>query len=220
MNLLHDVKRHARKVCIVIEHLEPILGKWIWLEYSHISKIAGYENLLFTNVKKANEAKKLSTIGKVSHKSIVDLKRSTKGGMIILDPQSPTPLSPGDFANDTSLLVGGILGDHPPRGRTRHDLTEKLPDWLSRNLGPHQFSVDGAVFVALRVASGKPITDIPIRLGIEITISKRYANCLPFAYPAVRKKPLLTPGLKEYLRRGILKDEETLLRTGKPTSVI
>jgi ribosome biogenesis SPOUT family RNA methylase Rps3 len=219
MEHLFSNNRRMRKVYFIIEHLEPVLGKWIWLEYRHVSSMVGCQNLLFTNVRKRNEASKLKEIGNVTRKSIVNLRRSENETMIILDPLASNPLSPGDFSDNASLIVGGILGDHPPRGRTKLALTDRIPYWVSRNLGPHQFSVDGAVHIALEVSSGKSIADIPVEVGVEVKVSKRHSSFLPFAYPLVRGRPLLAPGLTGYLRKGVFKDEEILFRTGRAQSV-
>jgi ribosome biogenesis SPOUT family RNA methylase Rps3 len=217
----HVLSKNGRmeKVHFIIEHLEPVLGKWIWLEYQHVSNMVGYRNLLFTNVRNRSEASKLKEIGNVTRKSIVNLRRSENETMIILDPGSSNPLSPRDFSGNASLIVGGILGDHPPSGRTKLALTDKMPNMLSRNLGSNQFSVDGAVHIALEVASGKSIADIPIEVGVEINVSKRHSSYLPFAYPLVRGRPLLAPGLRGYLRKGVFKDEGILFRTGRAPSV-
>jgi ribosome biogenesis SPOUT family RNA methylase Rps3 len=219
MGHLFSNNRRMREVHFIIEHLEPVLGRWIWLEYRHVSSMVGRRNLLFTNVRKRNEASKLKEIGNVTRKSALNLRRSENETMIILDPLASNPLSPGDFSDNASLIVGGILGDHPPRGRTKLAITDRIPCWLSRNLGPHQFSVDGAVHIALEVSSGKSIADIPVEVGVEVKISKRHSSFLPFAYPLVRGRPLLAPGLTRYLRKGIFKDEEILFRTGKAQSV-
>jgi ribosome biogenesis SPOUT family RNA methylase Rps3 len=75
------------------------------------------------------------------------------------------------------------------------------------------------VYVALKVASGKLISDIPVKLDVETVVSRKHVTILPFAYPLVRGKPLMAPGLREYLRREIFEDEEILFRTGRARSV-
>jgi ribosome biogenesis SPOUT family RNA methylase Rps3 len=204
---------------VIIEHLEPVLGKWIWLEYKHVSKMAGRDNVLFTNVGNRYDASKLREIGEVRRNSIVDLIDKISRPTITLDPQAHEQLSPSDFVDNKSLIVGGILGDHPPRGRTRQAITSRIKNSQARNLGEYQFSVDGAVYVAMQVASGKRIAEIPIVNRIEIAITRHYSNLLPFAYPFLRGKPLLAPGLRRYLRLEISKDEEILFKTGRPRSV-
>ena len=47
----------------VIVQMDPRLWKWSWLEYQHISRIVGKENLIFTNVKGKRTIEKLSSIG-------------------------------------------------------------------------------------------------------------------------------------------------------------
>jgi len=220
MKQWHNRRGQIKRLLVIVEHLEPVLGKWIWLEYEHVSRMVGRENLLFTNIRNEKEAYKLAELGKVSPRSVIRSKELVKHTSIILDPQSPMPLLPEDFTGDTCLIVGGILGDHPPRGRTRLALTRQLSRLLSRNLGPYQFSVDGAVYVALNVASGKLLTDIPIELGAEIKISKKHVTFLPFAHPLVRGKPLMTSGLRRYLRQEIFEDEEVLFRTGRARSIV
>jgi len=211
--------RRIGKVSIIIEHLEPVLGKWIWLEYTHVSNIVGCKNLLFTNVRKRAEAIKLKEIGKVTRISIMNMRQNQNRSTIILDPQATDPLSPVDFHDNTCLIIGGILGDHPASGKTKRILTDNMPFLLSRNLGHDQFSVDGAVHVAMQIASGKSIADIPVKIGVEIAVNKRVSSFLPFAYPTVKGKPLLAPGLREYLRKEVYKDEEILFKTGMPRSV-
>jgi ribosome biogenesis SPOUT family RNA methylase Rps3 len=208
-----------RKVLIIIEHLEPVLGKWIWLEYKHISNMVGHRNLLFANVRRRNEASKLREIGRVTKESSVILQKGQDRPMIILDPQSPNPLSHSDLSDGTCLVIGGILGDHPASGRTKLALTDRIPSIPSRNLGQYQFSVDGAVHVAMEIISGKSIGDIPIRIGVEIKVNKHHSCYLPFAYPLVKGKPLLAPGLAKYLRGEVFKDEEMLFKTGAAPSV-
>jgi ribosome biogenesis SPOUT family RNA methylase Rps3 len=215
----HIGKQESSRVSVIIEHLEPVLGEWIWLEYKHASNMVGREEILFTNVKNRKEASKLREIGEVEYESIVNLKNSMSP-MIVLDPQTLEQLSAKDFGDNTSLIIGGILGDYPARGRTTQAITSKMRNSQSRSLGAHQFSVDGAVYMALQVASGKEIGKIPVKVGIEVIVSKRHTNVLPFAYPLTKGKPLLTPGLRQYLKRGILKDEEILFRTGRPRSAV
>ena len=205
---------------MIVEHLEPVLGKWIWLEYKHVSRMVGRDGVIFTNVANRRAASKLREIGEVQRHSIVDTVGSTNSQMIVLDPQAPSHLSPNDFIHSTSLIVGGILGDHPPKGRTRQAITSKMVNSQSRNLGGHQFSIDGAVYMALQVAQGQKITEIPVVDGVEVTINQRYTNLLPFAYPLIKERPLLAPGLRQYLKRGIIKDEEILFRTGRPRSIV
>ena len=203
---------------VVIEHLEPFLSKWLWLEYKHASQIAGRDNLTFTNVKDDWEYYKLSQIGRVEKASIVELIENGVIGredFIFLDPSYSSILHPQDFKSRRGVVVGGILGDHPPRKRTRQLLTSKLARCIARSLGPHQFSIDGSVYMARQVCLGFKLSEIPIQVGLTIKVNKFHEIYLPYAYPLVNGVPLVAPGLIEYLKSDeIVKDEELLIRSG------
>ena len=57
----------------VIEHLEPELYDWCLIEYGHISRIVGRQNLIFTNIKNKKDADKLERYGNVFGKGIDEL---------------------------------------------------------------------------------------------------------------------------------------------------
>ena len=81
-----------KNVKFVIEHLEPVLGRWAWIEYRHTSEIVGRENLIITNVKNAREAEKLRELAcEVYSQSISELS-IPKEKLIVLDPKSNIPL--------------------------------------------------------------------------------------------------------------------------------
>jgi len=136
--------------------------------------------------------------------------------LVVLDPLADKAMEPSDVSPNTLIVVGGILGDHPPRGRTWKLLTKRALSLgaRARNLGHFQLSIDGAVYVALEVAKGKHLRSIPLiqnptfkkRIGdtvIEIT--------LPYAYPLVNGKPLLAPGLLDFIEQGLGYEEYKLL---------
>ena len=57
----------------VVEHLETELHDWCLIEYEHISEIVGKDNLIFTNIKKQKDVKKLQKYGAVYEKSVSEL---------------------------------------------------------------------------------------------------------------------------------------------------
>lgn len=183
---------------LVIEHLEPKLSDWLFIEYSSSARIAG-EELLITNVRKGSDYRKLSKITQVERKSA--LKLFPQEEMILLDPQARKSLSPDDFKGRPFVLIGGILGNDPPLGRTRELLSRKLPRALKRNIGRHQFAIDGAVYIARQVGLGRRLEEIPVQVGLEIQIEPGYSNILPYAFPLVEGKPLIAAELIDYLRR-------------------
>jgi len=181
----------------VIEHLEPFLGKWLLIEYKHASEIVGANRTIFTNIKKKTHAAKLSRFGTVKSESfdvIFPLQE-----LVILDPRADEPLKSQDLTDKKAIIIGGILGDHPPRGRTCQLITSRFPGAAARNLGRLQFPIDGAVYVAKLVSEGIPLEEIPIKRGLTIRVSRGHSIYLPYAYPLRDGKPLISKELIEHL---------------------
>ncbi|MGQ9788465.1 MAG: hypothetical protein ACUVQM_04045 [Candidatus Hadarchaeaceae archaeon] len=183
---------------LAIEHLEPRLSEWLYLEYSSSAEIAGGE-LLICNVRRDADYRKLSRIARVERKSSLEIFRQEE--MIVLDPLARKALSPDDFRERPVVLIGGILGNDPPLGRTRQILSKRLPGALKRNIGRHQFAIDGAVYVARQIALGEILEKIPVQLGLEVQIEPGYSNLLPYAFPLVEGRPLISEALINYLRK-------------------
>ncbi len=199
------------KPFFVIEHLEPEIGKWLYIEYMHASEIVGKKRLIFTNVKPQRDIELLSKLGTVKRESFAEIFAPEK--TIILDPQAPKKLKPEDFEGKETVVIGGILGDHLPKGRTKKLVTAKLPDATIRSLGREQFSIDGAVYMAKLVSEGKRLEEIPFKKGITIELNEYAEIYLPYAYPLKGEKPVIHKALIEYLRsENIVKDEEELLK--------
>lgn len=199
------------KPLFVIEHLEPEIGKWLYMEYVHTSEIIGKKRLVFTNVKNQKDIELLSKLGTVKRESFAEIFTPEK--TIILDPKASKELSPEDFGGKEAVVIGGILGDDPPKGRTRKLVTARLPNATVRNLGKEQFSIDGAAYMAKLVSEGKRIEEIPVKKGLTIKLNRFAEIYLPYAYPLKEGKPVISEGLIEYLRsESIVKDEEELLR--------
>jgi len=199
------------KSLFIIEHLESETGKWLLYEYEHASEIVGKNRLIFTNVKNKSEAIKLSKLGKVEEKGAAEIFSPEK--VIILDPKAEEPLKPEDFAGKDAVIIGGILGDYPPKGRTRKLLTRRFPKATVRNIGKSQFSIDGAVYVAKLVSEGTPLEKIPVKKGLSLRLNKHAEVYLPYAYPLKDRKPVISQKLVAYLCSDqIVKDEEKILK--------
>jgi len=195
----------------VIEHLEPEIGKWLLFEYEHASEIVGKNRLMFTNVKKEEWRRLLSRFGTVKEKSAAQIFRHEK--VIVLDPKAELSLTPEDFAGKEAVIVGGILGGHPPKGRTRKLLTTRFPKAAARNIGKSQFSIDGAVYVAKFVSEGKPLEAIPVQRGLLLKLNQYGEVYLPYAYPLRDGKPVISQKLVAYLLSDeIVADEEKMLK--------
>ncbi len=181
----------------VIEHLEPFLGKWLLIEYKHASEIVGANRIIFTNIRKKTHAAKLSRFGTVKSESFNVLFPLQE--LVILDPRADEPLKSQDLTGKKAIVIGGILGDHPPRGRTYQLITSRFPGVTARNLGKLQFPIDGAVYVAKLVNEGIPLEKIPIKRGLTIRVNKWHSIYLPYAYPLRDGNPLISKELIEHL---------------------
>jgi ribosome biogenesis SPOUT family RNA methylase Rps3 len=194
-----------RPPLIVIEHLENNIRLWIMLEYRHASIIAE-GHIFFTNVPPRYHSL-LSKYGKVYSESVEALiKRNIlpANHVIVLDPTSNVRLDRNDL-KDSIIVIGGILGDYPPRRRTRSMLTSRLAKYgvKVRNIGDGQYSIDGSVYYVYSLWRG--LEKYKYADGVTIKTNSGTIT-LPFRYPLVKGKPLLAPGLLEYLEYGRLPD--------------
>jgi len=213
-----------RRVRFVIEHLEPVVSRWVWLEYKHASEIVGRERLVITNVRNPRERAKLAEIAAEVHEASVAELSLDEERLVVLDPQAPQELSPRDFEVCDYVVVGGIMGDYPPRLRTKPLLSDRLPRAAKRNIGKEQFAVDGAVYVAKLVSEGVPLSEIPYTVNLEITVGEfdgiRHTIVLPYAFPLRGGEPVISEELVRYLIHGIERDELAAIRAGRQLSVV
>ncbi|WP_440059834.1 hypothetical protein ACSU1N_01335 [Thermogladius sp. 4427co] len=202
---------------IVIEHLEEGLTPWLILEYRHASLIAGSNRIIFTNVP-GKYRRLLAQYGTVMEESVVELVRRKvfpPDKTIILDPRAEKALEYGELSSASYVVVGGILGDHPPRGRTYQYITSKLPGCPARNIGDKQFSIDGTVYYVMYMLRNRGVQGLEFVDGV--TIETEYGSVyLPYRYPALGGRPLLAPGLEYYLKHRMLPREiaEEILNAG------
>lgn len=178
----------------IIEHLEPELFEWCIAEYEEISRIVGKQNLIFTNIKK--DAEKLKNFGRVEAKSVSELELKNA---CVLDPEAEKELSFEDKFN--YLIFGGILGDNPPKKRTKAELTNKIKNAEKRNLGKKQMSTDTAVAVAKIITEGKKLSQIKFIDNPEIEIKKGESVQLPYRYISNDEKPIIPDKIIEILKR-------------------
>lgn len=184
-----------RAPIFIIEHLEPRLWAWCFIEYKHISHLVGREKVWFTNIKKPSPT--LTKYGKILKKSATTL---TLKHACVLDPEAPKTLTPFDAKKFDYYLFGGILGNHPPQKRTRQELTSTITA-EPRNIGKQQMSTDNAVYVVKQITQGKELKEIPFTDEIEIPITTGESILLPYRYALVNGKPLVCKELINYLKK-------------------
>ncbi|MGB9786170.1 MAG: hypothetical protein ACP5II_05305 [Infirmifilum sp.] len=211
-----------RPPIFTVEVVEPFISKWMFIELSHASKIVGRESLWVFNVKKECEREKLFSIAsRVESQSFLDKLEELKRdfNIIILDPSGTEELRPTDFSSNTIIVVGGIMGDHPPRGRTRKEISERAGGGvLFRNIGSGQFTIDGAIYMARMVSLGRPLNSIPVQVGL--TLKKRHFEVyLPYAYPVENGKVVISQEEIHYILHELEEDEARALREGKHPSI-
>ncbi len=192
------------KPVVAIEHLEDELSPWLLLEYRHASLILGKNMIEYTNVPRKYH-RILSKYGAVHSGSVLEIYDHSK--LLILDPASEKPLVRNDLDTVEAVVIGGILGDHPPKKRTHKLLSSKAPRAIRRNIGRGQYSIDGAVYVVYMVMNGYSLDEIHYVDGVKMEVKHDGITeeiILPFRYPLVNGNPLLAPGLKQLLEKGSL----------------
>jgi len=182
---------------LIVEHLEDI-SEWLWLEYKHLSEW-WKEKLIFTNVL-PGEREKLAKLGSVVSESVTEFPLD-RSKVIVLDLQAEEELKPGDIGEDTIIVVGGILGDAVPRGRTKEFITSRMEGVKVRHIGEAQFSIDGSGIVAKLIAEGKMLEEIDYEEHPTIRLDEFSEITLHYAVPKLNGRLLLTPGLIELQKR-------------------
>ena len=184
----------------IIEHLEPELYEWCIIEYEHISKIAGKNNTIFTNINK-NGTKKLKKNGAVFEKRVSELKLKN---VCVLSQYSEKELTTNNRNKFQYFVFGGILGDDPAKKRTNiiiNELKKSKIEFETRSLGSKQMPTDTAVYVAKKILDGKKLNDFKFVDELEIEINENESVTLPFRYVINKNKVIISEKLVEYLRK-------------------
>jgi len=185
------------KPIFIIEHLEPKLYPWCLIEYKHISKVVGKESLWFTNMLKINNKKELEGYGNLIDESVKKIKLENA---CVLDPNAKKTLNPKEAENFRYYILGGILGDYPPKQRTKDELTKFIDEAEVRNIGKEQMSTDNAALVVKEIIGGKRLSELAFKDGIEIPIDKIASIQLPYRYRIIKGEPFISQELVIYLK--------------------
>lgn len=191
-----------RLIELVVANCEPRLSEWLALEYEHSVRLWREDDLgpvTFTGVTDGRMRERLAKHADVTS---ADVGRHVAGRpAIILDPTADSVLSPPDFDSHDAIVVGGILGTETFDGRTGRLVSAKV-DGTLRHLGPIQLPIDIAVFAAKYVLLGGALTELEFTTELEIAHDDDTTTLLPYGYPVVDGRVIVTPGLVEYLRAG------------------
>jgi ribosome biogenesis SPOUT family RNA methylase Rps3 len=182
----------------IIEHLEPKLWNWCIWEYENISRIVGKNKLWITNIKSNSDKNRLARIAKIFKESIRDMNLHR---VCILDPEARKTLSYKDRKNFDFFIFGGILGDYPPKKRTKKEITRFIKKAGARNIGKEQMSTDNAVYSVSKILNGENIKRMKFISKINIKINEFESVELPYRYNLVGKNPLISRKVVDYLRK-------------------
>lgn len=192
---------------VAIEHVEPKVSEWLFIEYRHSAHIWG-KDIVFTNVRTASDMDRLKPLGAVESLRFFEIFDKN---IIILDPKAEKTISPDDFKKCSCLVIGGILGCEVMEGRTKTLITDEAKrqskNVLIRNIGTVQFPIDQAALVAKRIHDGKILSDLDIKEGVEIVLEEdekeHFSRTveLPYGYVCENGKILFAPGFIAYLKK-------------------
>ncbi|CAD6567706.1 MAG: hypothetical protein CYPHOPRED_002010 [Cyphobasidiales sp. Tagirdzhanova-0007] len=199
------------------------LPPWVLLEYSHILRRTCYPSssvsnkVYFTNLSSrcatslSNQLASPSS-SSASPPSLSNFKATTnsvesliisgtlpsKPRICLLDPRAAQAISPNDANEFDGFLFGGILGDDPPRDRTKELRKLGFP---SRHLGNVQMTTDTAVYVTSLVIDGQQqLAEIPYIEYPTIQFNPKESVEMPFRYVMNEiGEPILPSGMKELL---------------------
>ncbi|MEM1644842.1 MAG: SAM-dependent methyltransferase [Ignisphaera sp.] len=185
---------------VVIEHLEPCINKWILKEYEYVSRVYG-SRLMITNVKDENHLRILSKYFQIITKeSVTEILRDLNE-VIVLDPKARKTLESSELKSVKYVIIGGIMGSHPPKSRTWLYITSKLPKAKPRNIGPYQYTIAGTAYVLRQIEEGKNVSDIKLIYGLslkKIMSGIELEILLPYAFPVDDEGKVVLPN--DYLR--------------------
>jgi len=204
--LLNKVLRNGETVpaamYVIVENLEPCPSPWLLSEYRYVAELFP-SNTVFTNVRGKALRHELVNLAPTFREGFIGFlsSRSIKPEeVIVLDPSARRELRPEELGSVKALIIGGIMGDSPRRGRTYKYITSKLPASTARSLGRGQLTIAGTAYILKRVLEGSRLSDIEVREGLKIRMGLGGFELiieLPYTFPYEGGKPVLP---EDYLR--------------------
>lgn len=217
------VSRYTMKY--IIEHMEEGFSEWVILEYSQILREVGAENLILSSLPESTTEKdipqRLLKLGlrwttkdlKGINEDFKDLELLKDGRACLLDPRATIDLQPEDATKFDYFVFGGILGDHPPRDRTK-ELKTAYPNLLiSRRLGDKQMTTDTAIRTTQLIIKDRiAFEDIKFIDYPEFRFNKNEATEMPFRYVLDKEgKPILPEGMLDLIKKDSAQSLDDLL---------
>jgi len=214
--LAHGIGHYRdKRQHVLIEHMEEKPTRWLLAEYAEAHEAAARAGmtLLVTGVRDPALQSLLSNMG-IPWEEGHAWELADRPGTIVLDMWAARDLEPVEAGAACCFVVGGIMGDYPPR--MRGALLTGMFDWAStRRMGREQMTIHTAVWAVGLVASGTPVNRLPLAVGgvVEVeTPMGRVSVELPYAYPRGEDgRPRVPERVARILARGVVWDEEEAL---------
>ncbi len=193
---------------VIIENLEPCPSPWLLKEYEYVASLFR-DKLLITNTN-AGMRSALEGLSRGYGFRLYEeplqtvLSRLGIDDVVVLDPRAKEELKPEDLRGNRAVVIGGIMGDHPPRGRTWELITSRLKKPIPRSLGEGQLTIAGTAYVLKELISGRRLEELEFIDGLELRLSMLGAEVvieLPYRFPAANGKPVLPEGYAEVVAR-------------------
>ncbi|CUS23754.1 LAQU0S11e03532g1_1 [Lachancea quebecensis] len=199
----------------IIEHMEQGFSEWVTLEYAQIIRDLGASNLILSSLPEGTEESdiplKLREMGlqwttrplTEINEVFPELPKLKEQRVCLLDPRAKTDLEPADAQTYDYFVFGGILGDHPPRDRTK-ELMNAYPNLLvGKRLGDKQMTTDTAIRTTQIIIERQTrFEDIKFIDYPEFRFNKNEATEMPFRYVLNGEgKPILPEGMLELIKK-------------------
>ncbi|KAE9978658.1 hypothetical protein BLS_000405 [Venturia inaequalis] len=193
----------------IVEHLDTELEEWSSREYASIAKeshASGSKFFLTSVPEELVLPERLQGLEglTVECRAVEELYRENDGSpskrVCLLDPQAKQELRPEDGERFDVFLFGGILGDDPPRDRTKE---LRVKGFEGRRLGPVQMTTDTAVRVTRIIVQDKvKVEDIPYIDHPDLKVDEHESVEMPFRYVRDKEgKPIMPEGMVELILR-------------------
>ena len=175
--------------------------------------------VVFTNVKNPRMRGELSKLAPTFTENVAEyVTQRNLSNVIVLDPRGERELTPKDLRNCDAVVIGGIMGDYPPKGRTWEFITKRLPNAIPRNLGREQLTIAGAAYVLKQVMRGRTLKDLEFIDGLRISLNLSIAELeieLPYRFPCEGGRIVLPENYVEIVaRRSVFYESEEACEEG------
>ncbi|MEM2005811.1 MAG: hypothetical protein QW705_07575 [Zestosphaera sp.] len=181
---------------VVIDNWETCPSPWLLAEYRYVAELFG-ESLVIANVRGRAMSQALEDVAETTALDLTEFIRSEsmrEENVVILDPLAEKELRPEEVRRADAVVIGGIMGDYPPKGRTWELISGRHPHAILRNLGREQLTIAGSAYMLKKISEGLSLGDIDVRFGLTVELkilNSEVTVYLPYAFPYEGGVPVL-----------------------------